>query len=87
VRVAAASHELGELAADRVTAAEEGVELAEQVSEVAQGTGGEGDGCRLCMFVGVFGSGHRDLRGEGRCPDAWSTAVIRSWMLRSSSLN
>ena len=64
--------------ADRVTAAEEGVELAEQVSEMAQGTGGEGEGFRLWRFFRVFGSGHQGLRCEGRCPDAWSTAVIRS---------
>ena len=47
MRVAAVSHELGELAADRVTAAEEGVELAEQVSEMAQGIGGDSEGFRL----------------------------------------
>src|SRR5229473_3332339 len=82
VRVTAASHEPGELAADRVTAAEEGAELAEQVSDVAQGTGGEGEGFRLRGFFRVVGSGHRGLRCAGRCPDAWSTAVIRSWTLR-----
>jgi hypothetical protein len=50
MRVAAASHELGELVAGRVAAAEEGVELAEQVSDVAQGADGEGEGFRLCRF-------------------------------------
>ena len=57
VRVAAAPHELGELVADRVAAAEEGVELAEQLGDVAQGADGEGEGFRLCGFFGVFGSG------------------------------
>jgi len=47
-------HELGELVADRVTAAEEGVELAEQVSDVAQGIDGEGDGFLLCRFFEAF---------------------------------
>ena len=64
VRVTAALHELGELAADRLTAAEEGVELAERVSEMAQGTGGEGEGFQLFGFFRVFGSGHQCLRGE-----------------------